>query len=187
MESKKSEVAEYLTSKMYNFLEPMLVEVMKNKPSNTVEFCINWLQKFEGKRLNNSEDRKNGNDSDEDDDIVDDKLIEKKRLQQRNSKKRSRMGISEEVFGCFNKKSRFEPKKIEKSEESRILILSLIRNCILFQSTSNADEELIINAMGERECCLDESIIEEGQDGDELYIVGSGEYDCFKNINGKIM
>ena len=39
--------------------------------------------------------------------------------------------------------------------------------------------------MGERECSQDDSIIEEGQDGDELYIVGSGEYDCFKNIDGQ--
>jgi hypothetical protein len=36
MESKKTEIAEYLTSKTYGFLEPMLVDVMKNKPENTV-------------------------------------------------------------------------------------------------------------------------------------------------------
>ena len=28
-------------------------------------------------------------------------------------------------------------------------------------------------------------IIEEGAAGDALYIVESGEYDCYKNINGK--
>ena len=39
--------------------------------------------------------------------------------------------------------------------------------------------------MGERECTEGETIIEEGQDGNELYIVASGEYDCFKNIEGK--
>ena len=51
MESKKSEVTEYLTSKMYNFLEPMLVDVMKTKPNNTVEFCIKWLEKYERKMI----------------------------------------------------------------------------------------------------------------------------------------
>lgn len=58
------------------------------------------------------------------------------------------MGISEEVFGSFNKKSKFAPKTIEKAEESQILILSLIRNSILFQNINSADEQRIIDAMG---------------------------------------
>ena len=55
-------------------------------------------------------------------------------------KKQSRMAISEEVFGEFNKKSIFAPKTIQKSEESRLLILSLIRNSILFKNVDSKDE-----------------------------------------------
>lgn len=111
-------------------------------------------------------------------------MIIKKR-QMLTGKKQSRMAISEEVFGAFNKKSSFAPKKITKSEESRVLILSLIRNSILFRNIDSDDEQTIIDAMGEKNCEVGETIIEEGTDGDQLYIVESGEYDCFKNIQGK--
>jgi cAMP-dependent protein kinase regulator len=62
-------------------------------------------------------------------------------------KKNSRFAISEEVFGNFNKKESFIPKIINKSEEAKVLILSLIRNSILFQNLDSRDEEVIINAM----------------------------------------
>jgi cAMP-dependent protein kinase regulator len=89
------------------------------------------------------------------------------------------------VFGVFNKKSIFAPKKITKSEEARLLILSLIRNSILFKNIDSNDEQTIIDAMGEQNCQVGETIISEGAAGDQLYIVESGDYDCFKNINGK--
>ena len=39
--------------------------------------------------------------------------------------------------------------------------------------------------MGEQNCEVGETVIQEGTAGDQLYIVESGDYDCFKNIDGK--
>lgn len=47
-------------------------------------------------------------------------------------KKRSRIGISEEVFGIFNKPESTEFRNIPKTEEARSLIKGLIRESILF-------------------------------------------------------
>ena len=59
------------------------------------------------------------------------------------------MGISEEVFGNFNKKDNVEFRCIPKSEESKLLILSLIRNSILFSNLDESEENTIVNAMQE--------------------------------------
>ena len=31
-------------------MEPMLADAAKKRPSNPIEFCIKWLQKYEGKK-----------------------------------------------------------------------------------------------------------------------------------------
>ena len=49
MESKKIEIADYLNSKLYGFLEPMMIEVLKAQPSNPTDFCVKWLQKHQRK------------------------------------------------------------------------------------------------------------------------------------------
>ena len=38
--------------------------------------------------------------------------------------------------------------------------------------------------MSEKEFQSGETVIQEGDDGNELFIVESGEFDCFKEING---
>jgi len=60
------------------------------------------------------------------------------------------MAISEETFGLFNKKQSVQLAEIPKTEESQILIKSLIRNSILFQSLDWKEEETLIKAMSEK-------------------------------------
>lgn len=50
------------------------------------------------------------------------------------------MGISEEVFGNFNRKESVELKSVPKKQQVKLLILSLIRNSILFQNVDYKDE-----------------------------------------------
>ena len=38
----------FLSNKMVAFMEPMLFEAAKKRPTDPVEFCIKWLQKYEG-------------------------------------------------------------------------------------------------------------------------------------------
>ena len=76
-------------------------------------------------------------------------------------------------------------KSVPKSEKTKLLILSLIRHSILFQNVDYQDEETLINAMEERATNADETVIQEGENGDALFIVESGEYDCYKVINGE--
>ena len=65
-------------------------------------------------------------------------------------KSASRMAISEESFGIFNKKQSVVLAEIPKSKETEILIKSLIRNSVLFQNLDWKDEESLIKSMSEQ-------------------------------------
>jgi hypothetical protein len=81
-------------------------------------------------------------------------------------KSRSRMAISEEVFGSFNKKEQLDIVEIHKDQETTLLIKSLIRNSILFQNIDSKDEETLIKSMSERVFEQGDAVINEGHSGD---------------------
>ena len=96
------------------------------------------------------------------------------------------MGISEEVFGNFNKKEdQPELRIIPKSQDSKFLILGLIKSSILFSNLDEKDENTVIDAMEEKFYNDKDAVITEGEKGDCLYIVAGGEFDCYKKIDGE--
>lgn len=55
---------------------------------------------------------------------------------------------------------------------------------ILFENLCEQDRKIVIDAMDIKEAKQSEQIITEGEEGDVLFIVGSGEYACSKVIGG---
>lgn len=53
--------------------------------------------------------------------------------------KRTRRGISEEVFGSYNPKEVKKLRSIPKDEDVKKMILGLMRNSILFQNLCEKD------------------------------------------------
>ena len=64
-----------------------------------------------------------------------------------NAKKVSRKGISAEVFGAYNKKSAFVPKRISKNQESTGFLKKLLSQSIMFQSLSTENMKIVIEAI----------------------------------------
>lgn len=107
-------------------------------------------------------------------------------------RKRNRSGVSAEVYGEFNKKEEFVAKVcfktiqiIPKSEDTKTRILILLGNSILFKSLDTKDAEIVMGAMEEKSSKAGETIIQEGERGDVLYMVQEGQFDCYKKIDGK--
>ena len=65
------------------------------------------------------------------------------------------------------------------------MILGLLKSSILFSNIDEKDEHTVIDAMEEKTPQNGETVIKEGDKGDSLYIVGGGEFDCYKNIDGE--
>lgn len=119
------------------------------------------IPKYECIYLENKKED-NVSDDEEDDVMSEEQLFQKKKKIMGSNKKQSRIAISEEVFGVYNKKTEFVPKIVQKSEESQLLILSLLRNSILFNNVDREDEKILINAMEEINCNEGDTVINEG-------------------------
>ena len=144
------------------------------------------------KKKNGIESQKNldeNSDSDESNDVMDsseEEKIEKKvkkntRLTQISIKARN--SVSAEVYGIFNKKKIFIPKRINKTPEQINRIKGKIISSFIFSSLDKNEIEIVINAMQEKKFKIDEKVITQGEDGDCLYIVETGSLSCFKILD----
>ena len=125
--------------------------------------------------------------SEENDDVMDEKeeeLITKKLNNIKQSQDtKSRTSVSAEVYGLFNKKENFVPKVIPKNEDQMNRIKGKIISSFIFSSLEKKDLDVVINAMEEKRFKLDEKVITQGEDGDCLYIVETGNLKCYKTFN----
>ena len=99
---------------------------------------------------------------------------------------KSRSSVSAEVYGIFNKKKIFEPKKIPKTTEQINRIKGKIISSFIFSSLDIYEINIVIDAMEEKKFKIDETVITQGEVGDCLYIVEEGALNCFKILeNGE--
>jgi cAMP-dependent protein kinase regulator len=91
-----------------------------------------------------------------------------------------RVGVSSEVYGYFNKRESYVPKYVQKTEQQIQRIKVRILQSFLFTGLAQKELDIVISAMEERQFKAGETIIEQGESGDCLYTVETGELDCFK-------
>jgi cAMP-dependent protein kinase regulator len=202
----------YLDSKINRIIEPMVVELMKKTPDDPITFMINWLKDNHGNRasihanerfelehlrkevpklkeqiaeLDNGEgdDEEIGSEQEsagsDEGDYVDElpKKTEAKANKQRTS-------VSAEAFGLYHKKSDFKPIVIEKSEVVKNKIRKRLAESFLFNTLNEKDQNIVLDAMKEENFKKGDLVIREGDDGDVLYVVESGLYNCSKIFPG---
>ena len=197
---------EYLEKKVKPIMENLMFQLVCEKPDDPVEFMINWIQKTGGynsngltlkerdelenlrkeiiqyrnkHEQNNNEEDNNGNSSDEEEDETFDPKLEIKKAKNNRA---GRRGISAESYGKFNKKEDFKPRFIQKTENQIVRIKGRILQSFLFNSLETSDLNIVIGAMEEKQFKQGESVIKQGDNGDCLYIVDSGELDCSKRF-----
>jgi cAMP-dependent protein kinase regulator len=98
---------------------------------------------------------------------------------------RPRQSVSAEVYGFYNPKTAFVPKKIAKSNEQRKMLKGLLQKIFMFKALEVEELEIVIDAMEERTFASGEDVICQGDDGDELYVNYQGTLDCFKIFPGR--
>ncbi|CAE7333273.1 pkaR [Symbiodinium pilosum] len=99
-------------------------------------------------------------------------------------KKGQRGSVSAEAYGAFNQKQAFEPPVYEKSSEQEERINAVLSKSFLFNALSKDDLKVILGAFLEKKIPAGERIIQEGDDGDVMFLIESGAFDCIKKIDG---
>lgn len=189
----------YLENKVNAILEPMVVQLVSLQPENPADFMIRWIKQNYGDRPSENQNKRfeldflrkeiakidgkgekesdsDSSDLDDDSDSSDDAEIIKARQRLNNKGWKPRASVSAEVYGEWNRKEDFKPKVIKKDEETMENIKHKIKQSFMFNNLSEADIEVVINAMRVVEVDEGDWVIREGDSGDEMYVVGSGKY-----------
>lgn len=167
---------------MNKFIEPLVKEITRKRPTDLMKFIYDYAS-----AKINEEKPQHSSESEEEETEFEKEFLKKleEKKKKKVGKKNSRQGISAEVFGEFNKKEDFVAKIIPKAAEVEEAIRKLMEKSILFTCLNKEEINIVIQAMEEVNTEVGQAIITEGDKGDVLYIVGSGEYDCFKILGGK--
>ena len=132
---------------------------------------------------NNSEENSSAYQSEKEDDISQQEF-DKEIKEQRNRmlKKGQRSSVSAEAFGMFNKKSAFKPRIIPKTDTQKETIKSRCLQSFIFNALEDQDMISVIDAFEEKRYKAGEYVIKEGEQGDVVYLVDTGELDCEKTF-----
>lgn len=95
---------------------------------------------------------------------------------------RPRASVSAECFGTWNKREDFIAKVIEKDAETQSKLNALLTKSFMFKYLSEKDMNIVIGAMEPFEKKAGEKIITQGEDGNCVYVVESGQLDCTKDF-----
>jgi len=95
----------------------------------------------------------------------------------------SRISVSAEVYGEYNKKENYVPKMIKKTAEQRSRIKLRLSQSFMFSALDDKEQEIVIDAMEEKQFEHGAFVIQQGETGDHLYVVDSGSLDCFKQTS----
>ena len=95
-----------------------------------------------------------------------------------------RASVSAEAFGTWNQKGAFVAQVVPKTPEVMAAIRSKLDSAFMFSALDEKEKLVVINAMTELKAVANDEIIKQGDQGDCLYIVDSGNLECTKTFPG---
>jgi len=88
----------------------------------------------------------------------------------------SRVSISAEVFGKYNKRSSFTPKLIEKDEQTYQRLRTRLSDHWIFNSLQGEDKDVLVKAMKEETYGKGDIVIKQNEKGNRLFIIDKGSF-----------
>jgi len=208
------EKKKYILERLDPILEEMVSDVLTEMPKNPTDFMISWLRKRSGTAtqvkmsmqsknaqlkqelghatsslqeaglaMTGKEDAKDDESEEEEDDENDEPPPGWEKSQESSGK--ARASVSAEAYGQWNQKKDFTPPNFPKSTEQLSRLSATLSNVFLFSELDKPDMDLVLLAMKEEAFSAGTKVINEGDDGDYLFVIEKGSLDCVKNINGE--
>lgn len=186
MNSSVEESKKYLRMQVNPILEQLVAALMRAKPERPVAYMRDWLvqegpslqSKIETRLRTRPEGLKSTSESEGEEEELD--KVEEAPQPVALPKRSARISVSAEVYGEYNKKREFIPPVYAKSSEQRERILQKIAKSFLFSALDAKDQEIIVNAMQIVNFPAGSRVITQGDQGDQLFLVGSGTLDCHR-------
>ncbi|CAG9313861.1 unnamed protein product [Blepharisma stoltei] len=190
---------DYIQNVLNPVLQDMVSALLISKPDDPIPFMVDWMkqrlnvqdrpsEKEELRILRQEVARLKANKnagSEEEQSDESEGEFEEEDLQAKREKKSHRAAVSAEAYGDWNKKEDFRPRVIPKSQDQKERIAERLSKAFMFSALDEHEKEIVINAMEERIIGRGQTVIRQGDDGAELFVVDSGTLQCFKVINGQ--
>ena len=96
------------------------------------------------------------------------------------AERKPRISVSAEAFGKWNKKEDFKAPEYPKSEEVKKALKARLEQAFMFSALNPDELEIVLLAMQDVHRKAGELVIKEGDEGDVLYVVETGELTCTK-------
>nr|XP_057931579.1 cAMP-dependent protein kinase type II-beta regulatory subunit isoform X1 [Doryrhamphus excisus] len=192
------EIPEGLTELLQSFT----VEVLRNQPGDLLEFALQYFTRLKdrestgasfgnephsnaraGKAVNFLDeamqiDSENGEEDDDDDDDEDFEAPVINRFIRRAS-------VCAEAFNPDEDEEDKEPRvTYPKTDEQRQRLQEACRDILLFKNLDPEEMSQVLDAMFEKFCTDGEHIIDQDDDGDNFYVIESGTFSIFVNVDG---
>ncbi|XP_076369997.1 cAMP-dependent protein kinase type II regulatory subunit-like isoform X2 [Tachypleus tridentatus] len=164
-----------------NILLEFTVNVLIERPSDIVNYAVNYFTKLHTERQQNGSKKtafQDDAETSEDDDILDE---EPPKLPSSFIRRKS-------VFA-----EHYDPEEDDdddndkvvypKSDEQRKQLAEAVKNILLFRSLEQEQVQEVLDAMFERKVQTGDVIIRQGDDGDYFYVIQSGTYNIYVNTD----
>merc|ERR1719399_1439660 len=96
---------------------------------------------------------------------------------------RQRTSVSAEAYGAWNKKMDFTPVVIPKTEEQKDRIKATLMKSWMFNKLDEDHMKVVINAMVEKVVPANTRVLNQGDDGDVMFVIEDGELECYKKFS----
>lgn len=189
MDSFKIENKRFLRQKVNPILELLLTELMKEQPEDPVTFMKDWLnstgREIENRNNTRLQNRPEGIETSEesDDDELYDEYDEEQEflaIKKKQANRGMRSSVCAEVYGEYNKRENFQAPVHPKSEAQKQRIIKKLNQNFMFSRLEETEKQKVVLAMVEKKAATGETVIREGDEGKELFIVDEGSLDCTK-------
>ena len=119
-------------------------------------------------------------ESDSEVDEEEQKRIDEEMKKRQQKKKGMRTSVSAEVYGIHNIKKPYVPRVIPKTADQIDRIKDKCMQSFIFNSLEDKELKTVIDSFEEKKYPAGQNVITQGEEGDVLYLVDSGELDCEK-------
>jgi cAMP-dependent protein kinase regulator len=96
-----------------------------------------------------------------------------------------RASVSAEAYGTFNKKENFQPRTVPKPPQIQQRIYQRMSEAFMFNSLDEKEKEIVMLAMEEKKFQAGEWVINQGEEGNDLFVIDQGQLDCYKKYSNK--
>jgi cAMP-dependent protein kinase regulator len=97
---------------------------------------------------------------------------------------KKRQSVSAEAYGAFNQRQVATKKVIAKDDSAKQRIRDVLSQSWMFNSHDSSNIDIIVDAMEEKIIEKDVRIINQGDDGNVMWIIEEGTLECSKLIDG---